>query len=182
MGEPGTKCRVYGVSSASLQGAVLFPRFLEQMGAKLTEGEEDGAPWIEVESTAELNGIEADLELLPDCAQTLAVVAASASGRTILTGLHTLRVKETDRIDAVVEELKKFGIQATGGEDYMEISGGVPAWNGEPVATYDDHRMAMSFASLVSKVEQFSISDPGVVNKSFPTFWEEISKLDIEVG
>src|SRR5690606_31238761 len=92
---------VRNISFASLQGDAQFPRLLERMGCVVTEGREEDLPYITVTGTPRLQGIEADMTLMPDTAQTLAAVAACARGNTVITGLSTLRHKETDRIAAV---------------------------------------------------------------------------------
>ena len=126
-----------------------------------------------------LRAAAADLSALPDCAQTLAVVCAFAEGTSRLTGLGSLRVKETDRIAALQAELKKLGVETRAGEDWLEIDGPLAyASRSKPlcIATYDDHRMAMSFAIAGLHVP-LEIENPECVSKSFPTFWEYWDKL-----
>jgi 3-phosphoshikimate 1-carboxyvinyltransferase len=143
------------------------------MGCEVHYGEHS----VTVSGPAELHAIEADMTLMPDPAQTLAVVAACAHGTTVLRGLHTLPVKETDRIAALHQELLKMGIQSETGPDYLIIHGGEP--HGARIATYEDHRMAMSFATLAAKIPAIEIEEPRVVDKSFPSFWETLAAMGI---
>jgi 3-phosphoshikimate 1-carboxyvinyltransferase len=112
---------------------------------------------------------------MPDVAQTLAVVAAFAKGKTKITGLSTLRVKETDRLLALKNELEKMKIKSEITEDSIIIFGGSP--EKAVIETYDDHRMAMAFAIAKAKIPEIVIKNPEVVKKSFPEFWREYEKL-----
>jgi 3-phosphoshikimate 1-carboxyvinyltransferase len=114
---------------------------------------------------------------MPDTAQTLAVIAACADGMTAMTGLQTLRIKETDRIAALHTELLKCGIESVQGDDSLAVHGG--AVQPARIRTYEDHRMAMSFAILAAVAPGMQIEEPGVVDKSFPTFWKTIAALGI---
>jgi 3-phosphoshikimate 1-carboxyvinyltransferase len=144
------------------------------MGCSVSKG--DNA--ITVSGTGELRAIEADMELMPDTAQTLAVIAAYAKGDTIIKGLKTLRVKETDRIAALHNELAKLGISSTPGPDYIIVRGGRPS-GAARIATYEDHRMAMSFAICAAVTDGIKIQEPGVVDKSFPDFWNTLDLIGI---
>ncbi|MFK7970717.1 MAG: 3-phosphoshikimate 1-carboxyvinyltransferase, partial [Bacteroidia bacterium] len=113
----------------------------------------------------------------PDIAQSLAVAAAGLNMPLSLTGLESLRIKETDRIAALQQELSRFGKQ------FVETSKGVFELQGHfhpsssPVKTYDDHRMAMAFAPLSMLQDQLQIENPEVVVKSYPEFWEHLGLL-----
>lgn len=170
----GRSVTVENINPKSAQGDLAFPTLLAKMGCAIREDEQS----ITVTGPRELQPIDADLELLPDAAQTLAVVAACAKGQSILRGLSTLRVKETDRIAALHSELAKTGIQSEPGPDYLVIHGGAPT--GARISTYDDHRMAMAFAVLAAKISGMQIENPDVVQKSFPDFWETLAQLGIE--
>ena len=117
---------------------------------------------------------------MPDTAQTLAVIAACARGTTTIRGLSTLRVKETDRITALHNELKKIGISSETGPDFLVVHGGAPI--GARIITYDDHRMAMSFAMLASRFTGIEIEEPHVVEKSFPNFWRIVQDFGLTVA
>ncbi|MCB9894763.1 MAG: 3-phosphoshikimate 1-carboxyvinyltransferase [Planctomycetes bacterium] len=170
----GGTCVIDGLARGGVQGDVRFVDLLEQMGCEVLEFPNGlgvkGAP---------LRAIEADLSGLPDCAQTLAVVCAFAQGTSRLKGLSTLRVKETDRIAALQAELKKLGVETLAGGDWLEVDGPIAdASHSKPVAisTYDDHRMAMSFA-IAGLRTAIKIEHPECVAKSFPTFWEYWARL-----
>jgi 3-phosphoshikimate 1-carboxyvinyltransferase len=170
---PGSKVTVTGLGKGSLQGDVGFADVLRKMGADV----EYGRDFITVTGTERLEGIEVDLSEMPDTAQTLAVTALFAEGRTRITGLHTLRVKETDRLAAVATELKKFGAGVeVEGDDALVID---PPAAIKPAAvdTYDDHRMAMSFALAGTKVGGVVIRDPGCTAKTYPEYFEDLRKV-----
>jgi 3-phosphoshikimate 1-carboxyvinyltransferase len=169
----GGTITVKNVNPASAQGDIKFPSLLERMGCSIRAGDRS----ITVSGTQNLRAIDADMTLMPDTAQTLAAVAACAEGTTVLRGLSTLKVKETDRIEAVRTELSKMGIHADTGPDYIAVHGGTP--KPARIATYDDHRMAMSFAILVGRIGIIQILDPKVVEKSFPDFWPTLAFLGI---
>lgn len=152
-------------------------------------------PFLGVSTKFESNGIRLtgngykpkafafDFEDTPDIVQTCAVVAAAKKIPLLLRGLNTLRVKETDRIHAVITELKKFGVKCEEpGKGILEIrsfDGNVVA---DPVIeTYEDHRMAMAFAPLAIMYPKLRMNDPEVVKKSFPEFWNELKKLGAEI-
>ena len=116
---------------------------------------------------------------MPDTALTMAAIAAVANGTTTLTGLHTLRHKETDRLEALHQELKSVGIATEVGEDWLSIHGGTP--HAAEIRTYEDHRMAMAMAVLAGCTDSLTILEPEVVSKSFPSFWDEWSRVGVEV-
>jgi 3-phosphoshikimate 1-carboxyvinyltransferase len=122
-----------------------------------------------------LHGITVDMSAMPDLVPTLAVVAAFAKGETRITGVAHLRHKESDRLAAVVTELQKMGLEAQETADGLIIVGGAP--RGAAIDTYQDHRIAMSFAVAGLKVPGVVINDPGCVAKSFPDFWQYWQKL-----
>ncbi|MFQ5862999.1 MAG: 3-phosphoshikimate 1-carboxyvinyltransferase [Candidatus Brocadiales bacterium] len=167
----GGKVRVYGIPQDSLQGDARFADVLEQMGARARRGDD----WVEVKG-GRLSGIDIDLGDCPDLAQTLAAVAVFASGKTRVRGVANLRIKETDRIHAVVEELRRMGISAKEHKDGFEVKGGkkpAPA----VIETYDDHRMAMSFSLVGLRAEGIKIKNPECVAKTFPDYFDELKRL-----
>jgi 3-phosphoshikimate 1-carboxyvinyltransferase len=112
---------------------------------------------------------------MPDLVPTLAVLAAFATGETVITGVAHLRHKESDRLQAVATELAKMGIEARETEDGLIIRGGEP--RGAVIDTYNDHRIAMSFAVAGLKAAGVVINDPECVAKSFPEFWDFFQQL-----
>ena len=118
---------------------------------------------------------EVDLVDMPDMAQTLAAVAVFADAPTRVTGVELIRGHETDRIAAVVAELRRAGIRADEHRDGFTVHPGTP----QParIETYDDHRMAMSFALLGLRAPGIEIADPACVGKTFPGFWDVLDGL-----
>ncbi len=167
----GGRVRVRGLTAAARQGDAGFARVLERMGAAVTIDERG----TQVQGTGRLRGIEVDLGAMSDTAQTLAAVAVFADGPTRVTGIGFIRAKETDRIHAVVTELQRCGIRAEAEPDGFLIHPGTP----QPavIATYDDHRMAMSFALLGLRSPGLRIADPGCVTKTFPTYFSVLDQL-----
>jgi len=168
----GSKITIEGLGKRSLQGDVGFADLLHQMGAQLVFG----GDFITVTGTGELNGIDADLSTMPDVAQTLAVVALFAEGETVMRGLHTLRVKETDRLAALQNELAKLGAEIDISGDTMTITP-PEKYNVASIDTYDDHRMAMSFALAGTKTAGVRINDPKCVNKTYPNYFEDLERF-----
>ncbi|MCC6698611.1 MAG: 3-phosphoshikimate 1-carboxyvinyltransferase [Candidatus Hydrogenedentes bacterium] len=170
-GIAGGRVRVRNLTSASHQGDARFAYVLKQMGCVVQEGPD----WIEVRGSGSLRGIDIDLNAMPDMAQTLAVTALFADGETRIRNVANLRIKETDRIAATVAELRKLGADAEESDDGMLIHTG--ALHGAAIDTYDDHRMAMSFAMAGLRIPGVIIRDPGCVSKTFPDFFERFSAL-----
>lgn len=166
----GRTVRVNGVTPASRQGDVRFADVLEQMGCRVARG----ADGIAV-TGGDLRAIEVDMSDMPDVVPTLAVVAAFASGKTVIRNVAHLREKESDRIGSVVAELRKMGIAADATDTGMTIVGGTPA--GTTVETYNDHRMAMSFAVAGLRVTGMIIRNERCVEKSFPNYWNVFNGL-----
>ena len=164
------RVKVENLNPATIQGDIGFLDILERMGCGVTRGSD----WIEVLG-GELHGIEIDMNEMPDLVPTLAVTAAFARGRTVIQNIGHLRFKESDRIHALAAELGKMGIRVNAGEDGLEVEGGKP--QGAEIETYDDHRMAMSFAIAGLGVPGVKIKGERCVEKSFPGFWEVLQKL-----
>lgn len=162
---------VEGISRESFQGDAAFPSLLEKMGC-FVENRENGV-FIR---GGDLNALDADMADMPDMVPGLAVVAAFAKGRTRLRNLSHLRIKESDRLNAVAEELKKMGARVQVLGDDLEIEGGYPL-HGASVRTYEDHRMAMAFSVAGLRVPGVFIENPGCVVKSFPNFFDVFSQL-----
>lgn len=162
----GGRVRVEGLGTRSLQGDLRFVDVLERMGAEVVRGEHA----TEVRGSGRLRGVEVDMADLSDTAQTLAAIAPFADSPTTVSGIGFIRGKETDRIGAVVRELQALGVDAEELPDGFVVRPGVP--HGGRVRTYDDHRMAMSFAVLGLRAPGVVIEDPGCVAKTFPDFWD----------
>lgn len=121
--------------------------------------------------------IELNLNRTPDLAQTIAVSCAALKTKCKLTGLATLKIKETDRLVALKNELQKIGALSKISEDSLEIIDFIAADNLPKIKTYDDHRMALSFAPY-SLIQSIEIESSEVVNKSYPKFWEDFARLN----
>ena len=168
----GKRIRV-NIDPKSVQGDLKFADILGKMGCLVIKNCQE--QWIEVEGPKVLKGITVNMNSMPDTAQTLAIVAAFAKGKTIITGLSTLKVKETDRLLALKKELSKMKIKSHITDDSIVIIGGNP--QKAVIETYGDHRMAMAFAVAKSRIPKLIIKNPVVVNKSFPEFWKEFKKV-----
>ncbi len=173
----GSTITVENCNPSSAQGDIHFPDILEKMGCKVVKNSIKNT--ITVTGPKQLHGVSIDMSLMPDTAQTLAVVAAFAKGSTKITGLSTLKVKETDRLEAVKNELKKMGILCDVTSDSLTIVGGKP--NGALIQTYKDHRMALSFSVAGSVIPDMRIENPSVVNKSFPGYWKILETLGVGI-
>ena len=166
----GGKVRVDGLGEDSLQGDARFVDILGKMGCRVKKSHD----WLEVEGGG-LSGIDIDMNDTPDVVQTLAPVAAFAKGNTRIRNVKNLRYKETDRITAVVNELKKVGVEAREFEDGIEIIPSPP--HSADISTYNDHRMAMSFALFGLRTKGIKIKNPECVEKTFPDYFERLEKL-----
>lgn len=167
----GGTVTVEGLGSSSHQGDLDLVHILKRMGARVEQDERRTT----VTGTGTLQGIEVDMKDLSDVAQTLAVVAPFASSPVRITGIGFIRNKETDRIGAVVRELNQLGIDAVEEADGYVVKPGTP----KPgrVNTYDDHRMAMSFALLGLRCPGITILDPKCTSKTFPNYFDVLDML-----
>jgi 3-phosphoshikimate 1-carboxyvinyltransferase len=168
----GGTLKMPNIRSRSLQGDLRFAEILETMGCRVSFAK-DG-----VEITGPLTNHEDlcfDLNEVPDMVPALAVVCAFRKGRTRLENIAHLRVKESDRIAALSNELGKIGAVVEEGEEEMLVQG--MANRGAEIECYSDHRIAMSFAIAGLAVEGMVIKDPDCVRKSFPDFWEKLEAL-----
>ena len=136
---------------------------------------------LKKEKLSNLELLEIDLKNAPDIAQTIAVTCFSEGIACNLTGLHTLKIKETDRLEALKEELTKLGalISVTNESLHLEKSSKINQHIS--IKTYNDHRMAMAFAPLALKVP-IKILNAEVVSKSFQKFWDDMQQIGIEVA
>ena len=168
----GGRVKVRHLTAQSVQGDVGFVEVLAQMGCEVRK-DPDG---IEVRGPRQLSGIDIDMNAMSDVVQTLCALAPFASGPVVVRNVGTMRIKETDRIDALKNELQKLGVRVKTWADGIEAH---PASDIRPAAldTYDDHRMAMSLSLIGLKAPGIVINDPGCVNKTFPTYFEVLNTL-----
>ncbi|WP_305786317.1 3-phosphoshikimate 1-carboxyvinyltransferase [Symbioplanes lichenis] len=167
----GGRVTIDGLGTGSLQGDVAFADVLARMGASVIHA----AGSITVESSGSLRGIDVDMADISDTAQTLAAVAVFADSPTRVRGIGFIRGKETDRVGAVVTELRRAGIDATEDDDGFTIRPGTP--RPTRFAMYEDHRMAMSMALLGLRVPGIEIADPGCVAKTYPEYFADLAAL-----
>jgi len=168
----GSTVRVTGVNPGSSQGDLGLLDVFVKMGCS----RDNGPDWIEIRGPEKLRGVgEIDMNNMPDVAMTLAVVAAFAEGETRIVNAANMRIKETDRIAATVAELQKMGVDASELSDGLVVKGG--GVHGALIDTYDDHRIAMSFAVAGLRVSGVVIKDEGCVSKTYPDFFEVLQKM-----
>lgn len=164
---------ITNLSPESLQGDIRFLHLLGEMGCRITRHEDR----IELHGNR-LRGIEARMNEIPDSVPALAVVAAFAEGPTSILDVAHLRHKETDRLSALKTELTRLGARVELEEEGLTIH--PQTLRGATIETYNDHRIAMSFAVAGLRVKGVFIRNPACVAKSFPRFWEEFTKLEEE--
>lgn len=176
----GTTVKLSTYYKQSKQGDALLPELFKNFGVE-TRFENQSIFLIKVSSSYPDN-VELNLQDTPDLAQTIAITCFGLNIPCKLSGLHTLKIKETDRLQALRNEISKLGghCEITQGEFFLQS--GVRSFEVEPVliSTYNDHRMAMAFAPL-SLFFPVMIENAQVVEKSFPEFWQDIQKLGIEI-
>lgn len=169
----GGPVRVTGVGKASVQGDIAFARVLEAAGGHVTWGDD----WIEARGGDPLHAFDVDCTDIPDAAMTGAIVACFARGRSVLRGIGSWRVKETDRIAAMATELRKLGAEVEKGADFLAVQGPV-AWREAEIDTYDDHRIAMCFSLAAASGKRIGIRDPDCVAKTFPDYFDRLATLN----
>ncbi|MGQ0615551.1 MAG: 3-phosphoshikimate 1-carboxyvinyltransferase [Acidimicrobiia bacterium] len=167
----GGRVTVAGLGPGSVQGDLGFVDLLERMGAVV----ERAHGRTTVVGTGTLRGIDVDLREMPDVAPTLAAVAVFAEGPTTVRGVGFIRGHETDRISAVVHELRRAGIDATETDDGFVVHPGPP--RPARIETYDDHRIAMAFSLLGLRSPGIEIANPACVAKTFPGYFEALDGL-----
>ncbi len=172
-----SKILLPGFVNNSIQGDAEIIEIYKQFGVK-TSFTEKGISLQKDEGNNYPKKVELDLSNTPDLAQTIAVTCLGLNISCVLNGLHTLKIKETDRLQALKTELEKFGAKVQISHDQLKLS---PTQNLEKdvlVETYQDHRMAMAFAPLAVKTP-LTIQNPEVVKKSFPNFWKALAAAGI---
>ncbi|GAA0852384.1 3-phosphoshikimate 1-carboxyvinyltransferase [Aliiglaciecola litoralis] len=167
----GGTVRVTGVGSESIQGDIRFADVLENMGAKITWGND----FIEV-TGAPLTAINMDMNHIPDAAMTIATTALFAQGTTKMTNIYNWRVKETDRLAAMATELKKLGARVIEGHDFIEVTAPESLQEAQ-IDTYNDHRIAMCFALVALSDTAVVINDPDCTAKTFPDFFQRFKSI-----
>lgn len=171
---PGSSITIENLGKNSLQGDVAFADLLHKMGAHVTW--QPNAITVAAPADGKLTAIDIDMNHIPDMVQTLAVVALFAEGTTTVRNVWNLRVKETDRLAALETELKKLGARVQTTRDSITIT--PPPQNQltpASIATYDDHRMAMSFAIAGLRSSGIRILDPKCTAKTYPEYFTDLA-------
>lgn len=170
---------LHGLTQYSLQGDSVITEIMANFG--ITSQFRDGGVHLVKEAKPVLRKIF-DLKECPDLAQTVIVVCAALNHEATFTGLETLKIKETDRIKALQNELGKIGVKLIEkGEIYKLDCSEKHIPERVFINTYDDHRMAMAFAPLALLIPEIEVEDAKVVDKSYPAFWTDLKKLGFEV-
>ena len=169
------------LGKTSAQGDYRFLEICEMLGATVDRGDETttitGPPGGQMQPLR----AEVNMESMPDTALTLIAIAPLIPGGARITGLRTLRIKECDRISIPAQQLNKIGVKTKEGPDYLHVAELHPRRN-QPIVsieTHDDHRVAMSFAVLGTKLGNLQIHDPACVAKSYPRFWDDLRPFQL---
>ena len=175
LAEIGYSLELTNFNSYSIQGDKRVSEIFELFGVKTTFLDES----VRIEKIGEAEQIiNLDLSANPDLAQTIAVTCLALKVSCKLIGLHTLKIKETDRIIALENEIKKFNVFPKVTNESIEFNASKAIFNATKISTYDDHRMAMAFACLAIKTD-LEIQDSGVVSKSYPEFWDHLASIGV---
>ncbi|WP_188369619.1 3-phosphoshikimate 1-carboxyvinyltransferase [Muriicola marianensis] len=181
----GTQVKLSSYRRDSLQGDSILAEVYRNFGVKSRFEE----PFLHLEKVPLSENdipsspekiLELDLADAPDIAQTLAVTCFGLGMGCRLSGLHTLKIKETDRLEALRAELTKLGASIRVSDKHLELDPGGKIIKDVSISTYNDHRMAMAFAPLALRTGLY-IEDAGVVSKSYPDFWEDLGKLNFRI-
>ncbi|AEH00303.1 3-phosphoshikimate 1-carboxyvinyltransferase [Lacinutrix sp. 5H-3-7-4] len=174
----GTIIELASYKENSLQGDSALAKLYESFGVTTTF--KNTTIILEKTKVISKNAIiNFDLANAPDIAQTIAVSAFALGLKCDLTGLHTLKIKETDRLEALKTEIEKLGGTVNVTNNSLHLTAATSIKNDISISTYNDHRMAMAFAPLALKVP-IEIEDYMVVSKSYPTFWEDLKSLGFQ--
>lgn len=184
---PGRTCKIEGLSLLSAQGDAKYPQLLARMGVTTTHARSSAEGGIAATFSGTPTPVVADMTDMPDAAMNLAAFASFAHGTSTLTGLTTLRGKESDRIAALTKELAKVGVRCvcpwqqdpgamtiTPPHEGLDLSASAPPVVFDPS---NDHRLAMSLALIGLRRPNTSIANPGCVAKSYPSFWSDLAKI-----
>ena len=173
-----TEITLNSFKSDSLQGDSILSKLFIDFGVETTFN--DNSINVKKVNNSQLS-MNFDLISSPDLAQTIAVTCLGLRVDCRLTGLHTLLIKETNRLVALKNEIKKLGTQVEITEDSLSFTNPEKLISNVEIETYEDHRMAMSFAPL-SILTNITIKDSDVVSKSYPNFWNDIMKIGVKIN
>jgi len=179
LSELGTEINLSSYKKNSLQGDAVLVELYRYFGVETTFIENK----IIIRKSSNENqqsSIQFDLSNAPDIAQTIAVTCLGLGLECHLTGLHTLKIKETDRLEALKNEIEKFGAQVEITDKSLHLLSSELLHKNPTIATYNDHRMAMAFAPLALKTN-LQIEDANVVSKSYPNFWKDLKSIGFQI-
>jgi 3-phosphoshikimate 1-carboxyvinyltransferase len=177
--EIGASIQLSAYKKESLQGDSCLAEIYTHFGVATVFGQDFII--LKKEKASHLEALEIDLKNAPDIAQTIAVTCFSEGVSCNLKGLHTLKIKETDRLEALKEELTKLGASISVTNESLHLEKSLEINQNISIKTYNDHRMAMAFAPLALKVP-ITILNAEVVTKSYQKFWEDMQQIGIEVA
>ena len=167
----GGRVTVQHLSLDSIQGDVQFVRILERMGCQVSVSDRG----ITLTGPRQLKGIDVDMRAISDTSLTLAAIAPFADSKVTIRNIEHTRWQETDRIHAMVTELRKLGVSVIEHQDGLEIS--PTPITSAAIDTYEDHRMAMAFSLVGLKAPGIQINDPDCVSKTFPNYFQVLQEL-----
>ncbi|NLP57413.1 3-phosphoshikimate 1-carboxyvinyltransferase [Lutibacter sp. B1] len=171
---PNSEVELASYKKNSLQGDSVLSKIYENFGVETVFGE--NTILLKNTNQQKREFLNLDLQNAPDIAQTIAVTCFGLGIECFLTGLHTLKIKETDRLVALKIEIEKLGGEVEITNETLHLKSSTKINENISISTYHDHRMAMAFAPLALKVP-IHIEDANVVSKSYPTFWEDFKKI-----
>ena len=177
--EVGTKIKLSSYKQNSLQGDSVLSKIYTDFGITTTFS--DNQVTLEKTEESGQENVSYDLSNAPDIAQTIAVTCLGLGMGCHLTGLHTLPIKETDRLAALHAEMTKFGAKVTIDSESLTLQPTKKINSGVDVDTYNDHRMAMAFGPLALKTDLI-VNDAEVVSKSYPDFWKDLKTLGFDIA
>ena len=179
LSEIGTAVTLSSFKENSLQGDAVLAEIHQDFGVETVFNTNKSITITKTESYA-IEYAEYNLQNSPDIAQTIAVTCFGLGFECHFTGLHTLKIKETDRLEALKTELTKLGAKVIITNDSLTILSSLKVNDNIVISTYQDHRMAMAFAPL-ALIVPIVIEDAEVVSKSYPTFWEDLAAFNFSV-
>lgn len=178
LSEVSSEITLSSYKKSSLQGDSVLSEIYQDLGVETIFRENEIV--LKKVSECKLLTLECELSNAPDIAQTIAVTCFGLAMGCNLTGLHTLKIKETDRLEALNTELSKLGAEISVTDKSLTIKPSKEIKSGVSIDTYNDHRMAMAFAPLALKTSLI-VNDAGVVSKSYPDFWQDLKGLRFDI-
>ena len=178
LSEAGTQIKLSSYKQDSLQGDSVLATIYNEFGVSTTF--DNNTITLLKSKNVSQSLIELDLANAPDIAQTIAVTCFGLGLECHLKGLHTLKIKETDRLFALKTEIEKLGGQVDITDDSLHLSASIQIKSNIEIATYNDHRMAMAFAPLALKTD-LVINQANVVSKSYPDFWSDLESIGFSI-